>query len=89
MFFVCSGKIELLFMKTEANLWTTYGTMEREKITDLDARMYEYDVQGREELTHDSRALLLTAKDKVQMITPIGYHVTLTCNVNGKECVFL
>ncbi|XP_063696502.1 cytochrome b5 reductase 4 isoform X2 [Culicoides brevitarsis] len=80
-----TGKIELLFMKTEPNLWTSYGTMEREKITDLDSKMYEYDVQGREELTHDSRALLLTAKEKVQMITPIGFHVNLTANINGSN----
>lgn len=73
-------------MKSESNLWTTYGTLEREKLTDLDNKMYEYDVQGREELTHDSRALLLTSKDKMQMITPIGYHISLTGNVNGMSC---
>lgn len=70
-------------MKAEPNLWTTYGTMEREKITELDNKMYEYDVQGKEELTHDSRALLLKSKDKVQMITPIGYHINITANING------
>lgn len=78
------GKIELMFMKCEPNLWTNYGTMEREKITEVDNKMYEYEVQGREELTHDSRALLLTSKDKVQMITPIGYHVNVAANVNGE-----
>lgn len=71
-------------MKSEPNLWTNYGTMEREKITEVDNKMYEYEVQGRVELTHDSRALLLTSKEKVQMITPIGYHVNVTANINGK-----
>lgn len=83
--FVCTfiGKIELLFMKVEPNLWTTYGSMEKEKIGELENKVYEYDVQGREELTHDSCALLLKSKDKVQMITPVGYHINITANVNG------
>uniref|UniRef100_A0A336MWD8 CSON007285 protein n=1 Tax=Culicoides sonorensis TaxID=179676 RepID=A0A336MWD8_CULSO len=78
-----AGKIELLFVKIEPSLWTTFGNMEREKITELDSKTFEYDVESREDITHDSQAVLLKSKEKVLMITPIGYHINITATLNG------
>lgn len=57
--------------------------MEKEKIVEIDTNVFEYDVQLRENITHDSYALLLKPKDKVLAITPIGFHINLTANING------
>lgn len=76
------GKIELLFMKCETSVWTNFCTMEKDKVVN-DTTLYEFDVQHREEITHDSCALLLIPKEKIIFVTPIGYHVNLTANING------
>lgn len=84
---VYAGKIELLFIKSEASVWTNFGSMERDKLVNAlaaDALAYDFNVEYREEITHDSRALLLKPKDNIIFITPIGYHVNLIANFNGK-----
>lgn len=77
-----TGKIELLFIKTEPKLWEFYGSMERSR--DDEVANYEYEVGVREELTHDSCALLLQPKLKVITLTPVGYHVNVIANIDGK-----
>lgn len=78
----------MLFVKSEPSVWTNYGSMEKVKAGDGDSTppngSYEFEVQQNEEITHDSRALLLTPKDKLLFISPIGYHVNLTATINGK-----
>lgn len=73
-----AGKIELIFKKELPQLWTSFGILDRRKVTDLnEITTFEYDVSAREEITPDSCALLLKPRDQVVQYVPVGYHLRI------------
>lgn len=79
-----TGKIECIFRKRVPAVWTNFGLLTREKITDLSNYTYLYDVIERVQITHDSYALVLKPKQSIVQALPVGYHVSVTANVEGK-----
>ncbi|XP_058054026.1 cytochrome b5 reductase 4 [Anopheles bellator] len=80
-----TGKIELTFAKAIPALWTGFGEMEHERKENCEMQLHEYDVTTRLEITHDSCALLLKPKsDRLLMVTPVGYHVSVSASIDGE-----
>lgn len=77
------GKIECIFRKCVPALWTNFGLLAREQVTDLSNYTYLYDVIERVQITHDSYALVLKPRQSIVHVLPIGYHVSVTANVEG------
>ncbi|XP_031623674.1 cytochrome b5 reductase 4 isoform X2 [Contarinia nasturtii] len=78
-----TGKIECIFQKNVPALWTNFGLMTRQKLTDLSNCTYLYNVIERVQITHDSYALVLQPKQSLIQILPIGHHISVTANVEG------
>lgn len=73
-----SGKIELIFTKTEPQLWTSFGLLDRRKVTDLaDITEFEYDVRVCQSITPDSYAVRLKPRRRVLQYVPVGYHLRI------------
>lgn len=79
-----TGKIELIFVKVESVLWTTFGTYERKKITEYVTYEFDYEVEDRAAITHDSYALLLRPKTNLLQVVPLGYHFSVTAKIFGE-----
>lgn len=79
-----TGKIECIFRKNVPALWTNFGLMTRQKFTDLSNCTYLYNVIERVQITHDSYALVLQPKHTLIQTLPIGHHISVTANVEGK-----
>lgn len=78
------GKIELVFKKEEPMLWISFGTLERRKLSDLDEiTSFEYDSVQREQITHDSYAVILMPNTRVIQHIPVGYHLRITHSEKG------
>lgn len=80
-----TGKIECIFQKNVPALWTNFGLMTRQKLTDLSNCTYLYNVIERVQITHDSYALVLQPKQSLIQTLPIGHHISVTANVEGKS----
>ncbi|CAD7088423.1 unnamed protein product [Hermetia illucens] len=80
-----TGKIELRFVKTQPQLWTNYGVLEKQKLTEFEGLQLEYEILKRETITHDSYAVILQPVKKVLLFNPIGFHISVTSNVNGVD----
>lgn len=80
-----TGKMEIVFTKATPKLWSSYGTMEMTKSTDIDWNEYEFAVSDCRPINHDSFALTLTSERKLMMYLPIGYHVSISCLLAGQE----
>lgn len=78
-----TGKIECIFRKCIPALWTNFGLITRQKINDISNTTYHYDVIERVQITHNSYALVLKPKQSLLQILPIGYHISVTANVEG------
>ncbi|XP_055317973.1 cytochrome b5 reductase 4 isoform X2 [Sitodiplosis mosellana] len=78
-----TGKIECIFHKHVPALWTNFGLMTRQKLTDLSNCKYLYNVIERVQITHDSYALVLQPKHTLIHNLPIGHHISVTANVEG------
>lgn len=78
-----TGKIECVFRKHVPALWTNFGLMTRQKLTDLSNCTYLYNVIERVQITHDSYALILEPKQNLTQTLPIGHHISVTANVEG------
>lgn len=80
-----TGKIECIFHKHVPALWTNFGLMTRQKLTDLSNCTYLYNVIERVQITHDSYALVLQPKLNLIQTLPIGHHISVTATVEGKR----
>lgn len=80
-----TGKIECIFRKNVPALWTNFGLLERQKLTDLSNCTYLYNVVKRVQITHDSYALVLQPTKSLIQILPIGHHISITANVEGNQ----
>ncbi|GAB0099579.1 Cytochrome b5 reductase 4 [Sergentomyia squamirostris] len=80
-----SGKVEIVFTKMQPGLWTSYGLMERKKVTDFEVGMRDYDVITCHKFNHDSYSVVLQPKRKLLQIPPIGYHFSVTARVQGSD----
>lgn len=78
-----TGKIECIFRKHVPALWTNFGLITREKLTDLSNCTYLYNVVERTQITHDSYALVLEPKQSIVQTLPIGHHISVTANIKG------
>lgn len=78
-----TGKIECIFRKCVPALWTNFGLMKPNKLTDLSNCTYLYNVIERVQITHDSYALVLEPKQSLVQTLPIGHHISITANVKG------
>lgn len=78
-----TGKIECIFRKRVPALWTNFGLLTRQKITDLSNNTYLYDVIERVQITHDSYALVLKPKQLLVHVLPIGFHISVTAEIEG------
>lgn len=78
-----TGKIECIFRKHVPALWTNFGLITREKLTDLSNCTYLYNVFERTQITHDSYALVLKPKQSLMQTLPIGHHISVTANIEG------
>lgn len=81
-----TGKIEVIFKKKHAAIWSSYGQLERRKTNDLSMCNFMYDVVKCAPITHDSYELYLKPIERVHQLFPIGYHVNLTATIDGKWC---
>lgn len=79
-----TGKIEVIFKKMAPSIWANFGQYERKKSTDLCDCNYVYDICEREQITHDSYALIFKPRERLYQVFPIGYHVSITAIVGGK-----
>lgn len=79
-----TGKIEVIFKKVLPNIWCNFGQIERRKTNELNECNYVYDVCERERITHDSYALYLKPRKRIFQQFPIGYHVSISANIDGK-----
>lgn len=74
----------MVFKKKEPNLWISFGTLERRKLSDIDdITNFAYDSVQREQITHDSYAVILKPKARVLQHVPVGYHLRITYSENG------
>lgn len=80
-----TGKIECCFRKIVPALWTNFGLLTRQKLTDLSNCTYLYNVVKRVQITHDSYALALQPIQSLIQILPIGHHISITANVEGNK----
>lgn len=78
-----AGKIELSFTKVTPALWTSFGTLDRRKTTDLTDCSAEYDVVRKVQISHDSYTLIVQPKRKILHHFPIGYHISITAKIQG------
>ncbi|XP_059608647.1 cytochrome b5 reductase 4 isoform X2 [Phlebotomus argentipes] len=78
-----SGKVELVFGKAQPALWTSFGTMDRKRVTDVEVGVREFDAITCHQFNHDSYAVVLRPKRRLLQFHPIGYHVSITARVNG------
>lgn len=79
-----TGKIEVIFKKVLPNIWCNFGQIERRKTSELTECNYIYDVCECERITHDSYAVYLKPRKKIVQQFPIGYHVSISANIDGK-----
>lgn len=79
-----TGKLEVTFSKAEPKLWASYGAMEMTKITDLEMNFYDYNVEGCWPFNRDSYKVNIKPVGNIVMHLPIGYHLSLTCTINGE-----
>lgn len=90
-----TGKIEIILRKSVPTLWSNFGLLNRRKLNDLTHCNYLYDVCDRIQISHDSYALVLKAKQSILQIFPIGYHISVTATIEGTiqfyhhHCIFL
>lgn len=79
-----TGKIELVFRKEEPMLWISFGNLERRKINNIEeVTSFVYDSVQREQITHDSFAVILMPKLRVIQHVPVGYHLRITSSGKG------
>lgn len=79
-----TGKVECVFRKHVPALWTNFGLMTRQKLTDLSNATYLYNVIERVQITHDSYALILQPKQNLIQSLPVGHHISVSANVEGR-----
>jgi cytochrome-b5 reductase len=75
--------VELTFTKTEPQLWTNYGSLERRKITELEMLQFDYNIAVQQPINHDSYALVLEPRGKFLIRTPLGHHLSLTVRLEN------
>lgn len=78
-----SGKIEVLLRKRRHQLWTNFGQLIRDKATDIAHINSIYEVICQRQITHDSHLLVLKPKQQQIRVFPIGYHISISANING------
>lgn len=79
-----TGKIEVVFRKSKQELWTNFGLLSRDKLTDLANVNSLYDVIDRVQITHDSYAIVLEPSSHRQLqVLPIGFHISVTVIIDG------
>lgn len=81
-----TGKIEIKFEKSKSELWKNYGELKIIKNYDnlIEDLQLEYEICDKQQITHDSYAIYLKSYNKSLILTPIGYHVSITALVDGK-----
>lgn len=79
-----TGKLEVTFSKAESKLWASYGAMEMTKVTDLEMNFYDYNVESCRPFNRDSYTVTLKPVGNIMMHLPIGFHLSLTCTINGE-----
>jgi cytochrome-b5 reductase len=75
--------VELTFAKTEPQLWTNYGALDRRKITELEMLQFDYNIAVQTPINHDSYALVLEPRGKCLIRTPLGHHVSLAAQLEN------
>lgn len=78
-----TGKIEIYFRKCKHQLWTHFGQLIRDKLTDITHINCVYELICQREITHDSYLLELKPKQQQIRIFPIGYHISISAIING------
>ena len=78
-----SGKIEIIFAKQDPQLWTNFGTFDRQKV-DTMYNSFSYLISERVQINHDSFALILKPKKQMVQVIPVAYHVSVTSLIMGK-----
>ncbi|XP_033153702.1 cytochrome b5 reductase 4 [Drosophila mauritiana] len=82
-----TGKIELVFVKAEAEPWPTYGTHVSNRLDSsrLHDETFEYEVVHSKDFNHDSFELSLqSVGQEVLMVLPVGYHVDIEVPLEGR-----
>ncbi|CAO1406777.1 unnamed protein product [Diamesa serratosioi] len=79
-----TGKIEIIFVKQEHQLWTNFGIFDRQKVLTM-YNSFSYVISARVQINHDSYALILKPKTQMVQVIPIAYHVSVTTLVMGEE----
>ncbi|CAO1412687.1 unnamed protein product [Diamesa tonsa] len=79
-----TGKIEIIFAKQDPQLWTNFGTYDRQKV-DTMYNSYSYVISERVRINHDSFALILKPTKQMVQVIPVAYHVSVTSLIMGEE----
>lgn len=66
-----TGKIEMTFEKTQAYLWTGFGTFERTRTKD-ESSYSEFIVESKKFINHDSFEIVVRPKRLIMVVSPIG-----------------
>lgn len=81
-----TGKVEIMFKKVNQNLWDIYGKIEQssKKIDNQDEKV-RYVVLANVKVNHNTCILSLQRFDGFRQTVPVGKHVNVYGNWNGKK----
>lgn len=87
-----TGKIEIQFRKVVGGIWENYGTLKQsneEALANSAEIKYKYTVMNKIEVNYNTSLLELQRCDETRIVVPIGRHVQLFNNVQGKIFILL
>lgn len=82
-----TGKVELVFQKTEGRIWEHYGILRQQSISFDAAEVttkYNFVFSGKVQINHNISLMRLERTDGVKIVAPIGMHVRAFVNIDGK-----
>lgn len=86
-----TGKVEVVFRKIEPKIWDSFGTL-RQEVFDQEevcATKVKYIVLNKCDINYNTCILALQRKDGHRQTIPIGHHVRVVCELNGKLFKFV
>lgn len=80
-----TGKLELVFKKTASKVWENYGKLTQSSIdAPSNTVKLDFSLKRKQKVNHNIYLLGLERRDECKMVVPIGRHVRLFVNVDGK-----
>ncbi|XP_025837150.1 cytochrome b5 reductase 4 isoform X2 [Agrilus planipennis] len=82
-----TGKIEIIFKKTESKIWESYGSLKqkRDDIERADNVRTHYSLKCKKDINYNTALFELERVDNGKVIVPLGKHVKIYGVINGEE----